>query len=264
MEVLSTSRAHVFAFLVKLFILSVLVSGIFKTYYIIDAERGISKPLAIMFSGMEIKEGVLIPNRPVPYVPPRNLVRIVYDRTVGLNFMGANFPDTFLVVDTENTSWEGNRKPSILMNKNSVVFMPYTESQIEFPYELIMNGVENFSFEPEETRSLLTGKIRVLFFNQVILSGVFSLIMIITSVFFLGIAAFLFRLDKSRALRGYLKIACYACSPVVVGNIMMVASGVKIDWVWHVFIFISSIIMFRAMVAIQRTESENRDKNVEQ
>ncbi|MDG5815956.1 DUF1189 family protein [Chitinispirillales bacterium ANBcel5] len=247
-EVLGASRLKITGYLFKLFVFATILTSLFKTYYIIDTERGIATPLSQLFSEMEIKEGKLYPNRPEPYIPSTRSLSAILDRMVIYPHIFAAMPDTFLVVDTQAKEWDGERKPGILMNKTSVVLQPFTSSEIVIPYSRFL-GESDFSFTPSLIRSVLVRNMFSLFLNSLIWSSVFFLFVITSSVLFLGIAAFLFRIEKKRKINQFFRIASFASTPVILGNVIVAFAGVKNNWIWHIFIFISTIVMFRAIVA---------------
>ncbi len=261
-EVCSATRMRIAGFLLRLFVLSVLISTVFKVYYILDDDRGVAQPLSVIFSDMEIRNGELIPNRSLPYVPPANLISEVLERMAGFNGLAPAVGDTFLVVDTLVHNWEGKRRPSVVMGSHHLTLQPSTDFERRIAYETLAGDTEHFIFNQSMLQKLLLEIIPILFFNALIWCMVFTFMIMVTSIFFLGLAAYLFRFDRARSLWQFFKIACFASSPVVLGNTIVSISGVKIDLLWHVFIFISSIVMFRAITATQ-IKLKNSEKDSE-
>jgi len=82
-------------------------------------------------------------------------------------------------------------------------------------------------------------------------------------VFFLSFAAFVFRVDRARGYWYFVRLASYAISPVVLGAALVSLSGVSADWTWHVFIIISTILMFRAMMQTSSDGAQEEKSEVQ-
>jgi hypothetical protein len=43
-------------------------------------------------------------------------------------------------------------------------------------------------------------------------------------------------------------MAIFSVTPITIGTILIALSGVKLNWTWHILIFLSTLVMFRAML----------------
>lgn len=261
---LSYKKAEVFFFVLKLLIFTSLLSGLAKAYYLVHPQRGVSAQVETLLDGIEIKNGRLDVKRDVPYVAPRAMAVSVMDRLVGFSNFFQEVPDTFLVVDTRAVDeWSSKPKPQILLKTSAVVF-DWGILKKEMPYETILGSRKDFSFSAASVREFLLSRYYQLLGSFIYLNLLFESSMILLTVFFLSISAFLFRADKIKGIGYFIKIACFSITPVLVGTSLVALSGVRADWTLHIFIIISTIVMFRAMVYTSaRALSEEKKKSLE-
>jgi ABC-type glycerol-3-phosphate transport system permease component len=260
-EVIKLSGIAVVMFLLKLLLLTALVSGIFKTYYLIHAQRGITPVVSTMFGEMEIRNGELITKRETPFALSEDLTGTLLDRLAGFTVF-RRVPENFLVVDTKN-SQGGDEKivkaSKVLLKESSVLFK---DMRMEVPYELLVG--KNFDFTVSEVQSFLQRNALSFVINFFVLSFFFTLSTVLLSAFFLSLAAYLFSIDKTKRYGYFIRITCFSITPVMIGSALVAASGVSAEWAWYIFIVLSTMIMFRGMMhASNNMPSVSDEKNSE-
>jgi len=243
-EAVKFSAVSVIMFLLKLLVLTALISGISKTYYLLHAERGAAPVISVMFDEIEIKEGRLKTEREVPFEMSKDLTGALLDNFVGFTVF-QEVPDNFLVVDTRNPLPADNEvagAAKILFKESSVLFK---DMRIEVPYEKLVG--KNFEFTPAAVQSFLNRNALSFVLNFFILNLFFTLFTVLMSLFFLSTAAYLFSFHKTKKFGYFLKIACFSIQPVMIGSALVAVSGVSAEWAWYIFIILSTMLMFRAM-----------------
>lgn len=242
-EVLAYPVRKIAGFLIFLVFFTAFVSGIAQTYYLFDKKTAFPEQIEAVFKGIEIKNGILSSSMPTPYYP-------------ALNQYFENGSDSTVVIDTAIGKSYLNRAPIMIMQSNRIVFAFTPKKAIQIPYKTFL-GVENFKFTADYIRAFLARNFIQFLFYIWIISLAQNAIFLAFSVLFLTLAAFIFRIEKRYSLKDYLKVACFAVSAVSIGTILVAISGVKFQWTWHLFIFISTIIMFRAIVATTRNSNDD-------
>jgi len=244
-EAIKFSWLRVVGFMFTLLLLASLVSGVFKTYYLVYSERSIAPIVNAMFDGMEIRDGELHTERQAPFELSGDLTAALLDRLTGVTAFG-RMPENFAVVDNRN-SFAGDDETvsaaKILLKKSSVLFK---EMRIEVPYERFVG--KNFEFTVSNVQRFLYRNTIAFAINFTILGFFFTLSTVLLSVFFLSLAAYLFSVDRTKKYGYFIRIACFSISPVMVGSALVAASGVSAEWAWYIFIVLSTMIMFRGMV----------------
>lgn len=256
-EVASFPRKTVVLYFIKLLFFTVLITGLAHTYYLLHPQRGISSKIEQLFSGMEINEGVLIPNRATPYFPPSYLMNPVIEQFAGSAQVLNNSTDSLLVVDTSESSTLSPDIPYVL--KKDRVVLRYNKMTFSIPYSDFLKDVKHFRFTSGEIRQFLSHNLQFVLTSCLTVSFFSNFFLLIFSVFFLGIAAFIFRVEGSKKFLFYIRNACFAVTPIAVGTIMIGLSGVKLAWTWHILIFISTVVMFKAIVASTKPANDNRE-----
>jgi hypothetical protein len=242
-EVLAYPVRKIAGFLVCLFLFVAFVSGLAQSYYLFDKKAAFPEQIETAFKGMEIKNGILASSMPVPYYP-------------ALNQYFETGSDSAIVIDTTVGNSLLNRAPIIIMQSNRIMFAFTPKNVFQIPYKTFL-GVENFKFTADYIRAFLARNFIQLLFYVWIIGFVQNTVFMAFSVLFLTLAAFIFRIEKQYSFKDYLKVACFAVSPVSIGTILVAISGVKFQWTWHLFIFISTIVMFRAIVATTRKSNDD-------
>lgn len=237
------------AFFLKLLLFASILSAAAQCYYFIYSDRGISLSIQNAFNGMEIKKGLLDPKVQTPVVPPTYVVLPALDQLFGFQNFFSSDKDSVIIIDTAKTRNYVMKIPAILMAREKVVFYFNKQTSFEIPYKALLFGSEDLSFTAAEIKRNLIKHKGAIFLSMFIAHIFQNTITLLFSIFFLAIAAFLFRMEKVSTFAKYLRAAIFSISPMAVGNVLIAISGVKIMWGWHILIFISTIVLFRGLVA---------------
>ena len=243
-EAIKFPAFSVVMFLFKLLVLTALVSGISKTYYLLHNDRGVAPVISVMFGEMEIRDGRLKTEREVPFEMSKDLTGALLDNLVGFTVF-QQVPDNFLIVDTRDPLPADDKvtgAAKILLKDASVLFK---DMRIEVPYEKLVG--KNFEFTAEVVQGFLHRNALSFVLNFFMLSFFFTLSTVLMSLLFLSIGAYLFSFDKTKKFGYFLRIACFSISPVMIGSALVAVSGVSAEWAWYIFVILSTMLMFRAM-----------------
>ena len=229
-----------------------IISGAAHTYYSFDKKTGIAAHVSAMLNGMEFKNGSLDPHRATPYVPGTVHLEKLLNTLFCMPGFFTELPDSFFIVDT-STSARSRKSPrtQILMGERYLYINPGTPISFTIPYSLILQGNDLVVTE-ESVQVLLKKYLVVVALNFFIQTGFVNTLVFLLSIVFLTFAAYIFRLDRARKFGNFLKLACFAASPVYVGTNFVALSGTTFFWTWHVLILIATFVMFRGVMASQK------------
>jgi ABC-type glycerol-3-phosphate transport system permease component len=254
-DAITRSGLRVALFLFKLLLVTALVTGFSKSYYLLHSTRGIAPVINVLFGDVEIRDGRLNASREMPYELPGGLVAGLMSRFVGYANFFERVPENFVVVDTRSPAadYDAESAPKILLGESAARF---SEMRMDIPYERIVG--KNFNFSLPSVQAFLNKNMASFVIHFFVLSFFFGLFTVTLSVFFLSLAAYIFSVDRAKGFPYFFRIACFAITPVMVGTALVSATGVNAEWSWHVFIIISTVVMFRAMVhnSIDKTLEE--------
>ena len=259
-EAIGRSRGRIVLFMVKLLVLTSLVAGFAKAYYFINSDRGVAALVGTLFGGMEVRDGRLLTDREPPYTISGNALAELMDRMAGYPRFFDRLPDNFLVVDTRTppeTYAMGASSPAVVLKESTVEFV---NMRFEVPYEALI-GKRDLKFTTQSVQEYLYAGKGYVAAHFIILSLFFGFFSIALSATFLSLAAYIFSADRSSGYGYFLRIACYSVTPVTLGAALVALSGVSAEWTWHVFIVISTILMFRAMAnsTLDKASGENSE-----
>jgi hypothetical protein len=255
-EVLAFPRRAVLSYCVRLLALFAVITAIAHTGYLIGGRQGMPERLAAAFPGMELRDGTLHPFVDHPYYPPSYLIAPLFNQLIGLPALLGSEADSMVLVDTAVQSAAPRKVPLFILKARTIEAILGAEMTMEFTYEDILFGTRNLLFTPDHLRAFMLRHAGGFFFGYLFSSLVHQCALISFSIFFLSAAAYIFRIDRKRTFREYVKIASFAVSPIAVGNALVAVSGVKLTWIWHVLIFLSTVVMFRAILTIGITSRD--------
>jgi hypothetical protein len=247
-EIQEYSGCRIWFYLVQLLLVTSIICALAQSYYLMDSQRGIAPKVESVLKGMEIKNGQLDPGIPTPVVPATYLVVPVLDQLSGFQNFFPSDNDSMIIIDTAKTR-NYVKIPVILMSSDKFILMLNKTQSLEIPYKVFFLGLENFKFTSAEiTRFLMSHRIAI-FFSMFIACVFQNAITLAFSIFFLAVAAFFFRMEKGNTFARFIRASSFAITPMAIGMMLIALSGVKILWGWHVLIFISTIVIFRGLVA---------------
>lgn len=262
-EVIILPAKRRLAFLVKLVIITALILTFTHTWRVVEHKKGLPAILPALFPYMQITSNGMSPNRKTPYTV--NTVYIADFMSTFTNFPMSSFEisDSAVVVDGRS---------NIVIDKNSSILFLLAADIIHvsfkpdiyftIPYSLFVSEKEVMTFSKEGISEYLKQRLLKLSINFFIQHLVTFGSNIMISIFFLSFAAYIFRTRQIRGFKTFLKLASFAITPVAIEKIFVALSGARIVGVWHVSIFISVFIIYRAIkhLSIQDSKAEPMEK----
>jgi len=245
-EVEAFSGRKAFKYLATLILITTFISALSHTYYLFDSEKGVVTVLSKLFGNMEIVNGRLDPKMSTPYVPPSFLVARFYEKAFGIPDAIEYQIDSSFIIDTSNQEWSHRFYPVFLFQLQQITMKANEDMTFQVPYNQFVGDSSRVSLSVSGIRRAMKSNLGVLFFYALFWSGIRTLVRIVFSVFFLAFAAYIFRVNRNQRLSHHLKVASFAVTPIAFGMIMVSISGVRLPWAWYLFIFIATILMFRA------------------
>jgi hypothetical protein len=248
-------------FVVLACFLTAAVSGAAHTYYSFDRKTGIAAQVSVMLNGMEFKNGSLDPHVATPYMPGTVHLEMLLNTLFCVPRFFTALPDSYFVVDTSEIALS-RKSPTtqVLMGARNLYINPGTPVRFVVPYSLFLRGRDLVVTE-ESVQALLKKNLLVVASNFFIETGLVNTFVFLLSIIFLTFAAYIFRLERARKFGEFLKIACYAASPVYAGTNIVAFSGTTFAWTWHVLILVATFVMFRGVQASQNNPDQSSKQN---
>lgn len=244
-EVVSFQRREILIFFVNLIFFFTFITSIANTLHLFIGKNNIPSMIAEVFKGISIKDGKLYSSRENPYVPPSYALTPILNKIFGLPELLNHEAESLIVIDTSLLESTSLKIPTIVLSKEKITIFLKKNIAMDFFYNNL--GVKNLIFSKEEINNFLKNNIMIIFLLY-FFSVLFNYLAVISfCVWILAFSAFVFRIDRNKKIKDYLKIAIFAVSPVPVGATLFAIAGVKKDWMWHILILFSTIIMFRGV-----------------
>ncbi len=265
-EVLTYKRARVAWYVFLLLLLTSFVTVVAQWWHQIESDDGIPSAIELALSGMEIKDGLLDPHVQTPFVPSLQNSWPLMSTVFFQNGM-VQAKDTLLFIDTSASQAFNFTAPYFALGKDRIHFN-YDDKffKASIPYVKLLNGKRNLKFTASEIRGLLTSPS---FLPTIIISMYATTLFqsgltIFFSIIFLAVAAYIFRIERLTGFNVFLRASTFAITPMALGLMLIEVAGVQVIWGWHLLIFISTIVLFRGVVAIGKASSvkESEEDNV--
>jgi hypothetical protein len=239
-------RRGTLGYLARLLLFASLIIGGAHTWYLIDARRGVAAPLEAALGGMEIRGGVLVPGRPLPFEVPGASVAALFIRLFGYpaGTSAENLPR--VVIDTAHSA--AGAGPRIVLQAEKIVFL-FGASTVSLRYRDALLGSENLRFTRAEVTSFLRRKSPAIMASFTLFNGFLTAVTTLVCVCLLAFAPYIFRIDRRRPLSFYMSIAVRAVSPVPAGAVLLAVSGVNTPGASDLFFIGAVVVMFRGLRA---------------
>jgi hypothetical protein len=257
-EIETMETRSIIVHLVKLFLLSTLIAAAAQTFYLFDRDRGIAGPLQNMLRGIEIKNGTLVTERPVP----SNLA--LDDIQAGSLGEKMGFSMVSVLLDTAPLPPDSLKSMfTILLGPKTATLFWITGPINVVPYSAIFGEHTAITFSESTVNEFLHRHVVLLFLWEWIVAGIlfiggFTLF----TVVILSFAAFIFRMERVRPIAHFVRIACFASTPIPVGAILIAVSGTSVPGVWNILVIASFAVMFRGVMASDdRQQEQTREKD---
>jgi hypothetical protein len=250
------SPGETLRFIVLACVLTAVVSGAAHTWYSFDRKTGIAVQVSALMSGMEFKNGALDPHIAMPYMPGAAHLEKLLNTIFCVPRFFTALPDSYFIVDTsENALARKSPLTQILMGRRNLYVNPGTPVKFVVPYSLFLRGSDLVVTE-QSVGVLLKKNLFVVASNFFMETGLVNTFVFLLSIVFLTFAAYIFRLERARKFGNFLKIACFAASPVYAGTNIVAFSGTTFPWTWHILILAATFVMFRGVQASQKNPGQ--------
>jgi hypothetical protein len=247
-QVIDLPAKKVFGFLFKTIIITTLIVALTHVYRIVDSKNGLPVILPALFPEMEISNNGMFTKNKTPYVVNaahfKDFLSVLYDTPESL----FHIQDSTIVVDTR-ADFKLDKKSSAgcFMSSQAIHVHFGRNTFISIPYSMLVKENEVVRFDKEGISGYLKKQSPKLFLTFAFPYHLIKfIIIIVTSIFFLAFAAFILRVGQTYRMKMMLKIAAFAISPLAIERVLSSLAGAKIIWMWHVAIFISLVILYRA------------------
>lgn len=265
-EVLTFKRSRVALYVMLLLLITSIVTVMAQWWYQIESDDGIPEAVELALSGMEIKDGQLDPHVQTPFVPPSKKSWPLMSAVFFQNGM-IQATDTLLFVDTAASQTFKLKAPYFALGKERLFFNyddKYFKASIS--YTILLNGKKQLKFTASEIRSLLKSPsfLPMILISLFVTTMIQNIVTILFSIIFLAVAAYIFRIERLTGFSIFLRASTFAITPMALGLMLIEVAGVQIVWGWHLLIFISTIVLFRGVVAIGKASpvKESEEDNV--
>jgi len=258
-EALLLPRKSIVKYVLELIFVSAFISAVAQTWYLSHPKRGIADKVAAAFPGMVLRDGVLHPGVPTPYSPPPYLISSILNQLLGLPPLLNQDAESMVVVDTSQADVVPSRFPVVLLKARQVSVVLKPGSVMNFPYEHFLVGTRDLEFTVEGINRFLRSHSGSILFSYLFSAAVYQGTLFLMCIFFLAFAAYIFRVERTRTLKEYLRLSSFAISPLAVGGALTAISGVKAGWVWEVLVFASTMVMFRAILVMNNRPRSARE-----
>ena len=256
-EALSFSKKRVILFLVKLILITVFILASAYTWRVMDPSHGLPAILPALFPHMHITHTTMTPNAVTPYVA--NPLHVADCIALFTNTPLSTFEmrDSAVVVDSRSDiAIDKNSSILFLLTADLVHVKINPEIYFTFPYSVFVSKKEEVTFTSDGIAAYLRRRLITLFLNFYLQHCIIFGLNIVISLFFLSLAAFIFRTRYIKKFRGYIKLAAFAITPIAVETIMITVAGVSAPWLWHIAVFVSVFILYRGINYIARQAND--------
>lgn len=257
--VIGLTAGGIIKFLLLVCLGTALISGISHLYYVVGPSSNLDAEISQAFGGIELDSGLLRPHRPLPYIPDNAHVSKAFAQLFFIPQSSAFVPDSFVIIDTSASALRHvSSSTMFLLTGKRLVVNPGSKFSYDRPYNEI-TGKLHVTVSKESVRKLLVHLAGFLAVFYCIWAGITNAGVYFLSILFLAFIAYIFRIERKRSLSEFVAMACFAASPVYIGTNIVAISGTTVSWTWHVFILISTFVMFRGVQST--SQISNRTDN---
>lgn len=255
-EVPLLGRRSVFLFVTKLVLIASGVSAIAHTCYVFSPSRGTVPAIAAAMKGIEIKEGRLLCDRPLPYEIPAQELNLIYRCFINIPATIDTLQTPRFIVDT-SANQPARTVSCIIMRSSDVALYSASGTPQLIPYyKKSWYGPVNLKFSESGVRNILNKAAVWIFLFNLLWDGTCCAALVLFCICMLGLAAYIFRIERGRAIAYYFGIAGFAITPIPIGMVIIALSDVNIPGSWRFLVIMSVVVMFRALMAVMKPAKE--------
>jgi hypothetical protein len=243
---------QVVLFIVKLLLFTTVITGMAHTLYLFDASRGIAQPIEAALGGMEIKNGELYPNRPLPCELQPMAMAALFSRLFGspADVVPVVTVDTLVTPARPATPVPGDASSRIILQSKGISLCLPSAPPFLFSYKNILLGSDTFVFSAAEIEHFLLKNVLAFFAFYFFFDGLRCAGLVFFSICILALAPYIFRIERDRKITHFLSIAGFASSPIPIGFMFIALSGAAVPSAWEFLIIAATLVMFRAMMSV--------------
>ncbi len=248
-------------FVVQMLAVSALVDGCMHTRALMDARQGLPAILPKVFGGTVIRDGRLEPDRPTPYALDTKHLANLWAVLLVQPGAEVELPDSLVFVDTSAHA-RALLSPTVrfVMARDGVYLNDWFGRVALLPYAWVFLGDRSVNFAAKRVAGGLRKHAPLLvllmaFWHSLIIAGNIAF-----AVVFLGLAAYIFRKRTFGRYLTFMKMACFAVSPLPLARVLAALAGARALWLWNASIIVSTLVMFRA-VRVLSVQSDARGKD---
>jgi len=250
-EVPALGRRAVILYVVKLLVIATVVMAVAHTTHLFSESRGVAPLIAAVMKGVTIREGRLYSERPLPFeIQPAELNHL-YSRFLNIPATIDTTQTPRFIVDTAAASVPPPI-PSIIMRSTDVAFYsaPNVPPQTVPYYKKTWYGPVTLEFTEAGVRSVLKKAVPWIVLMNLLWDGMCCATLVLFCICMLGLAAYIFRIERKRDVSYFLGIAGFAITPVPVGMVMVALANVTIPGSWQFLVIMAAVVMFRALLVV--------------
>jgi hypothetical protein len=249
-------RRKVSLFVIKLVLVATLVPAIAHTGYVFSTSRGAVAAIAASMKGIEIKDGLLKSDRPLPYEIPAREVNLIFSRFINIPATVDTLQTPRVIVDT-SANQPVRTVSSIVMRSSDVAVYSASGIPQYIPYcKKGWYGPVNLQFTEPGTARLLKKAVVWIFIINLLWDGLCCTALVLFCICMLSLAAYIFRIERDRTVGYYLSIGSFAITPIPIGMVIIALADANIPGSWRFLVIMSVVVMFRALLATMKTAKD--------
>ncbi len=210
--------------------------------------ESLPRVLGRVMEGLSLQNGTLQSTRDVPYSPPPLYAIELFSLLQHMPASRIGYHDSLIVVDTNpERTISAYPKSRIVLSKASMQIRAGEEHAFTFPFEMFGATESTVRFTREAISEYMNRNGLFLLSGTLAMGLVWSLEDLIPGFLFLVIAVFIFSFGRSTAASRPVRIAVFGVTPIAVLGALTALSGARFFWVWQVSLFLSTLVVFRAV-----------------
>lgn len=219
--------------------------------------NSLPRVLGQVLDGVSLRNGKLESTREVPYSPPSVYVVELFSLLQHMPASRIGYHDSLIVVDTNpERMFSVYPKTNILLTRDSVRIRASESRSFAFGYKAFGADKSVATFTSEAVSEYLNRNGILLFAGTLAMGLVWSLEDLVPGFILLTIAIFIFSFGRSTAASHPFRTAAYGVTPIAVLGALSGLSGARFFWVWQVSLFLSTMVVFRAVRELNRPADE--------
>lgn len=255
-------RRAIVLFVFKLVLIASIISAAAHTRYVFSTSRGAIAAIASAMKGFEIKEGLLKSDRPLPYEIPAQDLNFIYSRFINIPATADTLQTPRFIIDTA-ANQPARSGPCIVMRSRDAAVYPASGIPQFIPYyKKGWYEPVNLQFTEEGTARLFKKAVVWICMINLLWDGLCCAALVLFCICMLGLAAYIFRIDRGRHIGYYFSIASFAITPIPIGMVIIALSNVTIPGSWRFLVIMSAVVMFRGLMETMKT-ANNADSGGE-